>query len=659
MPRSITSFTCGAVLSVLLLPSVAFGVVTERISVAEPWVPGNAQSWVPIANADGEVVCFTSSASNLVPDDTNGVSDVFVRKQWCGTPSRASTAADGRQADGPSMFGVVSADGRYCAFVSWATNLVPGVGDGKGQYYRKDLGTGAIMCVSASAEGVPDSAGQSMDSAPMPGISSDGRYVCFSSDGGSLVPNDTNSREDAFVKDCERGAIVRASTQTGGAQLANGGWGPNISPNGDLVVFGSSSWDLPGNSAGLEQCWVKNLHINATRAVSASSTGQLGNGKIDVGGAAFSYDGRYVVFESDATNLVEGDTNGVTDIFLKDLQSQYCLRVSTAYDGSEANGPCAFPSISPDGAYVSYSSTATNLDSWLPDTNGSMDVFVRDLYFGDTWRMSVGTSYKQKAQSDETIYTCHGVIYGRYGVWASNAPGIVPGPEGTGAQVYVTDFEADPISDAKQLPDYTPVTVSGAAVSAVTDTDAFYLQQDGVSSSPAPMGILVLNPYPYGYIQPRVGRRFEVAGLIQTWWDGERYIDAGYTFEWVTQDWTVNLGPVSMTNKSVGGGDWLYDPQTGAGERGVTGGYGLNNVGALLRTWGKVIESLESAFVIDDGSGTPVRCERTVASVTIPSEGSQVVVTGISAFPAYEPAFARCILVSSSSDIWWLGWSPP
>jgi Tol biopolymer transport system component len=259
MNRSKAAILAGVVLGVALAcwPAVAQAHVVERVSVATGCTQGQYRSYFPSLSADGRYVAFISAAGDLVPGDTNGCDDVFVRDRQSGTTERVSIATDGTQAND------------HC-----------GVG-----------GVGVA-------------------------ISADGRYVAFPSDASNLVAGDTNARRDAFVRDRQAGTTVRASVSSAEAQ-----------------------------------------------------------GNLSRGSRSISGDGRYVAFVSYATNLVPGDTNGQEDVFVRDLVAGTTTRVNMSAGGAQANAPCSLScALSDDGHYVGFESGASNLVTG--DTNGNDDVFV-------------------------------------------------------------------------------------------------------------------------------------------------------------------------------------------------------------------------------------------------------------------------------------------
>ncbi|WP_439625355.1 Ig-like domain-containing protein, partial [Gemmata sp.] len=179
------------------------------------------------------------------PGDTNGAFDIFVKDTQTGAVTRVSTTAAGAQGDGDSDQPSVSADGRYVAFASRASNLVPGDTNGAFDIFVKDTQTGAVTRVSTTAAGA-----QGDGDSDQPSVSADGRYVAFASDAPNLVPGDTNGTYDVFVKDTQTGAVTRVST-TAGVQGDGASYTASVSADGRYVAFASDAPNLvPGDTNG-------------------------------------------------------------------------------------------------------------------------------------------------------------------------------------------------------------------------------------------------------------------------------------------------------------------------------------------------------------------------------------------------------------------------
>jgi PKD repeat protein len=343
---------------------------TTRVSVASDGSQGNDWSQGPSISADGRYVAFHSDASNLVSGDTNFAGDVFVHDRQTGQTTRVSVASDGSQGNGASGYNSISADGRYVAFFSYASNLVSGDSSGEGDVFVHDRQTGQTVRVSVASDG-----SQGNDRSWYPSISADGRYVAFCSSASNLVSGDTNYRDDVFVHDRQTGQTTRVSVASDGTQGNDASRYSSISADGRYVAFDSWASNLvSGDTNGEDDVFVHDRQTGQTARVSVASDGSQGND--DSWDPSISADGRYVAFYSSASNMVSGDTNGVDDVFVHNRQTGQTTRVSVASDGSQGNDDARRASISADGRYVAFESHASNMVSG--DTNGEIDVFVHD-----------------------------------------------------------------------------------------------------------------------------------------------------------------------------------------------------------------------------------------------------------------------------------------
>ena len=349
---------------------------TTRVSVASDGTQGNGNIGIQSISGDGRYVAFSSDASNLVPGDTNEKSDIFLHDRQTGETIRVSVASDGTQGSW-SGHPSISADGRYVAFTSSASNLVPGDINEMNDVFLHDQQTGQTSLVSMASDGT-----QGNNWSGYPSISANGRYVAFSSDASNLVPGDTNGARDTFVHDLQTGTTTRVSVTSNGSQGYPSGplviflHGPTISADGRFIVFTSNFFNLvPGDTN--EECdiFLHDRQTGQTSRVSVASDGTQADGWSS--DPKISADGRYVAFSSGANNLVPGDTNEKSDIFLHDRQTGETIRVSVASDGTQGNNYSGSSSISANGRYVAFSSSASNL---VPgDTNEKTDVFVHEV----------------------------------------------------------------------------------------------------------------------------------------------------------------------------------------------------------------------------------------------------------------------------------------
>ncbi len=344
---------------------------TERVSVATGGTEANGVSYSAAISADGRFVAFWSNASNLVSGDTNGTSDIFVHDRQTGTTERVSVATGGAEGNGSSTIPAISADGRFVAFVSYATNLVAGDTNGYADVFVHDRQTGTTERVSVATGGT-----QGDNASSDATISPDGRLVAFDSVATNLVGSDGNSKRDVFVHDRQTGATERVSVATGGAEVNDDSYVPVMSADGRLVAFYSHASNLvSGDTNSKYDVFVHDRQTGTTERVSVATGGTEAIGG-DSYAPSISADGRFVAFYSDATNLVSGDTNAAYDVFVRDRQAGTTERVSVATGGGQANSDSLYLAISADGRFVAFRSNASNLVSG--DTNAAYDIFVRD-----------------------------------------------------------------------------------------------------------------------------------------------------------------------------------------------------------------------------------------------------------------------------------------
>jgi len=321
-------------------------------------------------------VAFESFASNLVAGDTNGTWDVFVRDRFAHRTYRASVSSSGAQGNAASADPVISANGRYVAFESSATNLGPGDTNGFTDVYLRDMVAHTTYRVSLSNSG-----GQGNKSSSEPRITPSGRFLVFDSIASNLVKGDTNSASDIFVRDLSAHHTYRVSVSNAGRQGNKGSYSGKISGNGRYVAFESFASNLvKGDTNGgvaTTDAFVRDRVAHRTYRVSVSSAGRQGNGFSS--DPVISDNGRYVAFESAATNLVKGDTNNHVDVFVRDRATHRTFRIDVSYSGRQGNAAGQDPSITSDGRFVVFDSQSSNL---VPgDTNGRTDVFIRGPLF--------------------------------------------------------------------------------------------------------------------------------------------------------------------------------------------------------------------------------------------------------------------------------------
>ena len=312
--------------------------------------------------------------------DLNHARDIFVYDRRTGQISRVSVSSAGEEANDDSFKPTISADGGRVAFHSEATNLVPGDSNGCWDVFVHDRATGQTRCASLDWQGAPGN-----DHSIQAKFSANGRYVIFHSR-AALVPDDTNGQWDVYVYDVGAESIARISVGTLGEQGNSWSEHATISGDGAWAAYHSAATTLvPGDSNGVVDVFLYEARSQTTTRISLAYDGGEANGTSSF--PCFSADGRFVAFDSEASNLVPGDTNGVFDVFVYELASGRIRRVSVNSQGGEGNGDSMRPFLSADGRYVTFFSGASNL---VPgDWNGALDVFVHDCQTGQTSRVSV------------------------------------------------------------------------------------------------------------------------------------------------------------------------------------------------------------------------------------------------------------------------------
>jgi Tol biopolymer transport system component len=341
----------------------------ERVSITSDGMEANGPSHFALITPDGRFVAFRSEATNLVPGDTNGLVDAFVHDRATGTTERVSVASDGTQVDAVVETVHISADGRLVFVSTRATTLVKPDRNGYMEIFLHDRATGVTTRVELGGFGRPNGSSHASS------ISDDGRYVAFRSYATNLVAGDTNKVSDAFVRDRALGRTIRLSVSSAGKQGYQPTFRPFLSASGEVAVFRSDSASLvPGDTNGVRDVFVRDIARGLTTRVSLASDGTQANGRALR--PALSADGRFVVFASQASNLVPLDDNGTCDVFVHDRFARTTKRVSTAPFRHEPDGCSRAPRISVGGHVIAFSSDASNL---VPDdTNGERDVFVRE-----------------------------------------------------------------------------------------------------------------------------------------------------------------------------------------------------------------------------------------------------------------------------------------
>lgn len=435
-------FTCLLLLGTLPLVMAAPGDLI-RVSVDSSGAEGNGYSYNPRISGNGRFVAFTSNAPNLVPDDTNTIYDSFLHDRDTQTTTRISLASNGTQADGDSVTNDISSDGRFVALLSFATNLVPDDTNGKSDIFVYDRQTAAFTRVSVDSSGT-QADGDSYNASISTGANANGRFITFESEATNLVTGDTNGVYDVFVHDRQTGTTTRVSVDNSGAQGNDDSYSADISSDGRFVTFISDASNLVADDTNnAADIFVHDRQTGTTTRVSVDSNGTQGDKGTEFL-PSISGNGRFVAFTSHATNLVPGDTNDRSDIFVHDRDTGTTTRISLDSSGSQSNGGSYRPSISnsssDDGRFVTFTSEATNLVAG--DTNGVFDIFVHDRATGATTRVSVSSSGTEGNGNSYNRPTISG--NGRFITFFSESSNLVPNDTNNNGDVFVAEQTGSP-----------------------------------------------------------------------------------------------------------------------------------------------------------------------------------------------------------------------
>ncbi|MDQ3916787.1 MAG: hypothetical protein M3323_15900 [Actinomycetota bacterium] len=368
---------------------------TERVSVRSNGVEGNDDSFGCSISGDGNLVGFASRASNLIGADRNGATDVFLFNRDNTTPEFASIRSTGTQANRSSEAPSLSHTGRYVAFTSSASNLaIKGDRNGTADVFVYDRNEGKTNRVSIRSN-LTEANGTSYD----PSISGNGRFVAFTSTASNLaIKGDNNRAADVFVHDRTAVKTNRVSISSKLKEGNSSSYSASISADGRMVAFVSYASNLvPRDTNRMLDVFVYNRATRKTIRVSIASDGRQANG--ESAAPMISPDGGFVAFHSTASNLVEDDDNDMADVFVHDLSTGETERVSTGMAGAETDGSSIIPAISADGRYVAFQSYAQNLvpadTNGAPDRSRGLDIFRHDRITGETERVSVGDDNEQ------------------------------------------------------------------------------------------------------------------------------------------------------------------------------------------------------------------------------------------------------------------------
>ena len=404
-------------------PDIKLGRIPTGLNQAE----ANGNSYWLRLSTDGRYVAFCSFADNLVPNDTNKVPDTFVYDTYLGVAERVSVTNSGAEVYGwTNCEGVdISGDGRYVAFGSDTAELDDAAGQNVyNDIFLRDRQNGSLTQITHAYDGGPTN-GASYD----PNLSADGRHIIFRSYASNLVPNDTNGVADIFGYDVQTQTINLISVSTTDSSVNGSTWffiaGDNVSKDGRYFVFTSPATNLVEKNTNGSNVYVHDRDADEDGVFDEPNPAETRNELISInlygtpntGGSrpSISQDGRYVVFSSDAADLVAGDNNGATDIFVRDRLTGTTEIASLSSTGAQFTMPSTKGSISDDGRFVV-------MQSSYPASPYEI-IYLRDRTTGVTTLLSVSQGRPSSRSSYDPIISANGGAV----VFESIASDLVPG----------------------------------------------------------------------------------------------------------------------------------------------------------------------------------------------------------------------------------------
>ncbi|PLX35816.1 MAG: hypothetical protein C0606_17095 [Hyphomicrobiales bacterium] len=341
-----------------------------RASTSSTNTEGNNHSDLISISGNGRYVVFTSEATNLIAGDTNNNVDIFLKDLATGELKRVSVDENGEQLRYSSTNPFISVDGRYVLYET-TTSIVTEDVNKNSDIYLYDTQTENVELISKDNNGIVSN-GHSYDAS----ISNDGKYILYTSSGTNIIDNDINENSDAFIYNRETREVERIPVPQDIIAVGHAVLQASLSGDGTVIVFRSLLDNIDPKDTdtnALEDIFVYDRKIGEFERISVRSDHEDANGKSYT--PSISHDGNIIVFESEATNLVDGITES-NQIYVYDRTTDSVECVSLSADGEPANQRATNASISADGRYVTFESNASNLVD--DDTNGSTDVFRYD-----------------------------------------------------------------------------------------------------------------------------------------------------------------------------------------------------------------------------------------------------------------------------------------
>lgn len=358
-------------------------ITAKPVSVSASGRPGDSASFKPTLSFDGRYAAFSSWSRNLIDGTLSESGQIYVHDRDTGKINKISVSPQGADANESCSHPVISSDGRFVAFTSSAGNLVPADPANGGNLYLYDREARQVSRVKGTCDGDPV-------------LSADARYIAFPSAAVNLVAGDTNIKIDIFVYDRVARSYERISLKSDGSEADKDSSNPSISADGRFVAFETSARLLPQDSGTYINIYVYDRQTRSLELL-PGSYGYF---------PAVSGNGRYVAFQSGDPSLVPGDTNDQEDIFVYDRDTHEVERVSVSSAGVQANDRCWQPAISNDGTIVMFYTPATSLVAEPADS--ATDVFVRNRRSGTTRRVNVGSGGQSLGEAHDPALSADG-----------------------------------------------------------------------------------------------------------------------------------------------------------------------------------------------------------------------------------------------------------
>ena len=432
-----------------------------RVSTSSTGAQANGDSFLAAStsafSADGTKVYFFSTASNLVSGDTNGQLDIFAKDLTTGVVTRLSTNSSGGEINGSNAPFEVSADGTKLVFTSTATNLVAGDTNGTFDVFVKDLTTGAVTRVSTASDGT-----QADSYSTFGHFSPDGNEVIFRSNAGNLVAGGVKGYDEVYVKNLTTGAISLVSERAPGTFTT--GTDGAFSPDGTKVVYTVLNSDQAHTESGdTGDIYVRDLSSNAATRISSAMGGADSNGYSY--GAQYTADGSKIIFNSSASNLVAGDTNGAIDVFAYDVASGTITRLSTDAHGNQLSQGAVNFSLSPDGTEALFYTTTPGLVP-ADTTANTQNAFVVNFTTGQTAQVDTTATGQQ---SNDLGYGVTFAPDGHSILLASLASNLVAGDTNGSVDLFIKPLTTDVAVTTGSVVEGASTDATGTLL--FTDTD--------------------------------------------------------------------------------------------------------------------------------------------------------------------------------------------